>query len=54
MSDLTSDPLEKAREVEMKAKKLTEAIAAPQVEPGKMAIKIAFTNRRETPDLKLA
>jgi len=53
MSNITGEALEKARAVELQAKKLSESIEAPQAGPGQILIKIAMKNKRETPDLKL-
>jgi len=51
MSNLTAEALEKAKEVEKRAKKLSEGIVVPN--NGEMPIKMTFTNKRLQPDLKL-
>jgi len=51
LSNLTAEALEKAKEVEKRAKKLSEGIVVPN--NGEMPIKMTFTNKRLQPDLKL-
>lgn len=53
LSIASGESLEAAKKVEAKAKKLVEDINLPQPAPGQMLIKVAMTNKKETPDLRL-